>query len=158
MKINKTFCNWILRVYPTCLSTWMWVDMALDALQTINYYNYAFNDESTYQIWLQGQCLDQGLLNCIIFLFLDFYLNLPPLSDLTCCIIDSFPHCIAGSECKQLNPAYFRIAAAIWAFTPAFLTLFCLAKGLFKFRPERSQGSGSHQTVALFGGLCCLSS
>ena len=26
-----------------------------------------------------------------------------------------FSPCIAGSECKQLNPAYFRIAAAIWA-------------------------------------------
>ena len=64
-----------------------------------------------------------------------------------------FSPCIAGSECKQLNPAYFRIAAAIWAFTPAFLTLFCLAKGLFKFGPEHPQGPGSHKTVALFGGL-----
>ena len=53
----------------------------------------------------------------------------------------------------QLNSIYFKVAAAIWAFSPAFLTLFCLAKGLFKIGPEESQGQGSHKTVALFGGL-----
>ena len=60
---------------------------------------------------------------------------------------------MTGSGCNGLNPAYFKIAAAIWAFSPAFLTLFCLVKGLFKFGPEHPQGPGSHQTVALFGGL-----
>ena len=100
MPIKRDFCKWICRVFPPCLSTWMWVDMALDTIQTINYYDYAFNNESTYQIWLQGQCLDQGLLNWIIFLFLDFYLNLPPLNDLKCCSIDFFRCTLQGLNAR----------------------------------------------------------
>ena len=65
---------------------------------------------------------------------------------------------LAGSECQQLNAAYFKTAAAIWALSPAFLTLFCLVGGLLKFGGENDQGAGwafrgSHQIAALFGGL-----